>query len=126
MKFKILDLTILFLVGIFLVGLGINEYETFGLEEPVFDFSSEVKIFFEYLIWPIIALLVLDLALKYREIKDPKKFVKKYWIDIVMLALIPIFSAFKFFKLGLSLVKKLKTAKMGAKIIHKTKKVTKS
>jgi len=65
------------------------------------------------------------LALKYRKEKNPQKFVKKYWIDIIMLVLIPVFSIFKFFKVGLSLTKQLKTLKMGAKALHKTKKITK-
>ena len=80
--------------------------------------------FFDILIWPIVVLLTFDLVLKYRKTNDPKKFVKKYWIDIAMLTMIPIFSSFKFFKLGLSVVKKLKAAKMGAKVIHKTKKIS--
>lgn len=123
-SFKILDLSILVLAGLFMIGLVITEYKTFGLEEPLIVISYEWKLFFEHLIWPLIGMLVLDLGLKYKKTNDPIKFVKKYWIDIVMLGLIPILSAFKFFKLGLSIVKKLKTAKTGAKVIHKTKKVS--
>ena len=124
-SYKILDSVLLILAIIFFIGLILYEYETFGLSEPIFEISPEWKIFFEYVIFPLIALLVFDLVLKYKKTKNTKKFVKTYWIDIVMLILIPIFSAFKFFKIGISIVKKLKTVKMSAKIIQKSKKVAK-
>lgn len=122
--YKILDLAILVLVTIFFVGMLAFEYAIFGLEQQIISIPMEWKPFFDILIWPIVVLLIIDLSLKYRKTNDPRKFVKKYWIDIVMLILIPVFSAFKLFKLGLSIVKKLKTVKMGAKIIHKIKKVS--
>jgi lysylphosphatidylglycerol synthetase-like protein (DUF2156 family) len=121
---KILDLIILVLVALFFIGLLAFEYHSLGLENPILPIPDEFKEFFEFLIWPILALLTLDLILKYRKIKNAKKFVKKHWFDIVMLVLIPVFSIFKFLKVGVSVVKKLKTIKMGAKIFHKTKKVS--
>ena len=125
MAYKKLDLAILAFVGIFFVGILAFEYQLIGLQEPVISINKEWKIFFEFLIYPIVGLLVLDLVLKYRKVNNPKKFVKKYWIDIVMLVLIPVFSVFKFFKIGLSLIKQFKTIKMGAKAAHKTKKIAK-
>lgn len=122
--YKILDLTILVLVSMFFVGMLGSNFSTLGIEQPIISIPTEWKSFSDVLIYPIIVLLIIDLVLKYRKTNDPKKFVKKYWIDISMLILIPVFSTFKFFKLGLSVVKKLKTVKMGAKIIHKTKKVS--
>ena len=123
-NFKILDLIILVLTSLFFIGLLAFVYHVFGLERPILPIPNEFKEFFEFLIWPILVLLTLDLVLKYRKLNNPKKFVKKYWIDILMLALIPIFSIFKFLKIGLSLIKQLKTIKMGAKILHKTKKLS--
>lgn len=122
--YKILDLIILVLVSIFFVGMLGSNFPTLGIEQPIVHIPTERKSFLDFLIYPIIILLAIDLVLKYLKTNDPKKFVKKYWIDIAMLILIPVFSTFKFFKLGLSIVKKLKTAKMGAKIIHKTKKIS--
>ena len=119
----ILDISTLILVGIFLIGLGITEYEAWGLQEPLFDIPTEWKSFFEFLIWPLIVLLMVDITLKYNKIRDPKKFLKTHWIDITMLALIPIFSAFKFFKLGINIIKKLKSLKMGVKVAHKTRRM---
>jgi len=125
MNYKILDFIILVIVMVFFIGILSFEYSILGLQNPVISISSEWKPFFDILIYPIVALLAIDLALKYRKEKNRKKFVKKYWIDIIMLILIPVFSIFKFFKVGLSLTKQLKTLKMGTKALHKTKKIAK-
>ena len=125
MNYKILDFIILAIVMVFFVGILSFEYSILGLQNPVIPISSEWKPFFDILIYPIVALLGVDLTLKYRKEKNPKKFVKKYWIDIIMLVLIPVFSIFKFFKVGLSITKQLKTLKMGTKALHKTKKIAK-
>jgi hypothetical protein len=122
--YKILDLMILGLVSVFFVGMLGSDFPILGIEQPILPIPVEWKIFIDSLIYPIIILLFIDLILKYRKTNDRKKFVKKYWIDIVMLILIPIFSTFKFLNLGLGIVKKLKTAKMGVKIVHKTKKIS--
>ena len=124
MNSKFLDLIILVLASLFFIGLLAFESHSFGLENPILLIPDQFKEFFEFLLWPILTLLTLDLILKYRKIKNPKKFVKKHWIDILMLALIPIFSIFKFLKIGSSVIKQLKTIKMGTKIFHKTKKIS--
>ncbi|ABX13247.1 hypothetical protein [Nitrosopumilus maritimus] len=122
MIYKILDFAIIAIGLMFFAGIVSFEYSTIGLSEPILSLPYESKQFFDFLIWPLIILLVFDLYFKYNKVRDPKKFVKKYWIDIVMLTLIPIFSAFKFLKIGISIIKKLKTVKMGTKVAHKTKK----
>jgi hypothetical protein len=125
MYYKLLDFSILVIVTIFFVGVLAFDYPIFGLSEPLILIPYEWKFFFDVLIWPLVSLLIIDLALKYKKTKNPKKFIKKYWIDIVMLILIPIFSAFKSLKIGIKIVKQLKTAKMGAKAAHKSKKISK-
>jgi len=125
MFYKILDLTILVITTIFFIGILAFDYPIFGLSEPLILIPYEWKFFFDIMIWLLVSLLIIDLTLKYKKTKNPKKFIKKYWIDILMLILIPIFSVFKSLKIGLSIVKQLKTAKMGAKIAHKTKKISK-
>ena len=125
MYYKLLDFSILVIVTIFFVGVLAFDYSIFGLSEPLIFIPYEWKFFFDVLIWPLVSLLIIDLALKYKKTKNPKKFIKKYWIDIVMLILIPIFSAFKSLKIGIKIVKQLKTAKMGAKAAHKSKKISK-
>ena len=123
--YKVLDLIILVLVCLFIVGILDSSFPGLNPDVPVFPISEEVKTFFEFLIYPIIVLLIIDLSLKYRKTKNLKKFVKKYWIDIFMLGMIPIFSILKFLKIGMTVVKHLKALKMGTKVIHKTKKITK-
>jgi hypothetical protein len=125
MFYKLLDYSILVIAIIFFIGVLGFDYSIFGLSEPLILISDEWKLFFDILLWPLISLLIVDLVLKYKNTKNPKKFIKKYWIDILMLILIPVFSVFKSLKIGISIVKKLKTAKMGAKIAHKSKKVSK-
>lgn len=125
MFYKILDFSILVIATIFFVGVLAFDYSMFGLTQPIILISYEWKLFFDILIWPLVILLMIDLTLKYKKTKNPKKFIKKYWVDIMMLVLIPVFSVFKFLKIGLTVVKQLKTAKMGAKIAHKTKKMSK-
>jgi hypothetical protein len=125
MFYKILDLTILAIATTFFIGILAFDYSIFGLSEPLIPIPYEWKFFFDIMIWLLVSLLMIDLTLKYKKTKNPKKFIKKYWIDILMLILIPVFSVFKSLKIGLSIVKQLKTAKMGAKIAHKTKKISK-
>ena len=108
-------------VLLFFIDILAFKYDVIDLAEPQLDLPEELEPYFDFLIWPLAVLLVSDLVIKYRKVNDPKKFVKKYWIDIVMLALIPIFSALKFLKVGVSLVKKIKALKMGTKVTHKTK-----
>ena len=125
MNYKLLDYSILVTTTLFFVGILAFEYPTFGLSGPLILIPPEWESFFDVLIWPLVVLLIIDLALKYKKTRNTKKFIKKYWIDIVMLVLIPIFSVFKSLKVGISIVKQLKTAKMGAKIAHKSKKISK-
>ncbi len=124
MNSKILDIIILVFASLFFIGLLAFEYHSFGLKNPILPIPDQFKEFFEFLIWPILTLLILDLIFKYRKINNPKKFIKKHWSDILMLVLIPVFSILKFLKIGLSVIKQLKTIKMGAKIFHKTKKIS--
>jgi hypothetical protein len=123
--YQILDMIILVLVILFFVGMLGTSFQGLGTDISILFIPDDVQAFLDVLIYPIIALLGIDLVLKYRKTKNPKKFVRKYWIDIFMIVLIPVFSIFKFFKIGLSLTKQLKTLKMGAKALHKSKKFTK-
>ena len=111
---------------VFFVGVLSFEYSILDLQNSLIPISSEWKPFFNFLIYPIVALLAVDLALKYQKEKNPRKFVKKYWIDIIMLVLIPVFSIFKFFKVGLSLTKQLKLSKWGQKLFIKQKRLQKN
>jgi len=123
--YQILDLIILVLVIQFFIGMLGSSFPGISPDIIFLSIPDSIQTFLDILIYPIIALLIIDLSLKYKETKNPKKFVKKYWIDIFMLGLIPIFAIIKFLKIGVTILKQLKAIKIGTKVIHKTKKITK-
>jgi hypothetical protein len=65
--------------------------------------------------WVVFAVLGLDLYLKYRNVRNPKEFVRKYWLDIVLLALLPLFAGFKVAKIAVKAIKGAKLSKSGLK-----------
>ena len=83
---------ILALVIAFFVGMLGSTFPGLNLNEQIIPMSQDLRTFLDLLIYPIIVLLIIDLSLKYRKTKNPKTFVKKHWIDIFMLVLIPVFS----------------------------------
>ena len=113
MLFKLLDFSILVIAIIFFIGVLAFDYSIFGFSEPLMLISDEWKLFFDVLLWPLVSLLLVDLTLKYKNTKNPKKFIKKYWIDILMLILIPVFSVSKSLKIGISIVKYIPRAGFG-------------
>jgi hypothetical protein len=54
-----------------------------------------------------------------------QEFVKKHWLDIAMLALMPLFAGFKIAKMSVKLVKGAKMAKSGFKAAKGAKKIYK-
>ena len=75
--YKMLDLIILILVSIFFVGMLGSEFPTLGIEQPMISIPAEWKSFFDFLIYPVFILLIIDLVLKYRKTNDPKKIHEK-------------------------------------------------
>lgn len=73
----------------------------------------------------VLAVLAVDIYLKYRKLRDPEEFVKKHWLDIAMLALMPLFAGFKVAKMSIKLVKGAKMAKSGFKAFKGAKKIYK-
>lgn len=55
------------------------------------------------------------------KVRDWRLFLKKYWLDVAMVILIPIFSGVKILK-AFKLAKKVKIAKYGFKVADKTRK----
>jgi hypothetical protein len=123
--YKIFDLSIVAMLVIFFAGYVIIHSNLVGIER-LFSVSKEIEEFWEAFSWMIFAPLVVDIRLKYRKINDPKLFLKKHWLDIVMLLLIPVFAGFKVAKLSINLVKSLKMTKSGFKVIHSAKKIQKT
>lgn len=93
----------------------------FGIN-PFFPITSESTLFVDVVFWVIVCLLSLELIIGYLKVRNTNEFLKKYWLEILMLVLMPVFVGFKFMKITLKIVKQLKIAKTGLKLIHKMKK----
>jgi uncharacterized membrane protein YbhN (UPF0104 family) len=119
------DVVVMISIVVFFVGYVNIHSDVAGLPHflPV---TEEIGIFWEYFSWIIFSMLAVDVYLKYRKSDSPRSFLKKYWLDVVMLALIPMFAGLKIAKIAIKLVKGLKMAKSGFKVAHGAKKMTKS
>ena len=116
-----LEYSILFLVVFYFVVLLFSEYQVFGLEFPIIEIPQQLKQINEIVLYVMLSLLAFELLLKYMKVEDWKIFLKKYWLDVVMVILIPVFSGIKILK-ALKLAKKVKIAKYGFKAADKTQK----
>ncbi|HXV38020.1 MAG TPA: hypothetical protein VD699_00390 [Nitrosopumilaceae archaeon] len=121
---KIADIVVLVLLVFFFIGLLAFDPEIFGLHEQIITLPKEIEKYFESLPWLIFVVLLADVYLKYKKTRNWKVFVKKHWLDLLMLAINPFFMVLKFMKISLKLFKILKGTKTGIKIMHKLKKIT--
>ena len=116
-----LEYLILFLVLFYFVVLFFSEYKAIGLEYPIVEIPQQLKQINESILYVMLALLSFELLLKYMKVGDWRKFLKKYWLDVAMVILIPVFSGVKILK-AIKLAKKAKVAKYGFKAVDKTQK----
>ena len=116
-----LEYSILFLVIFYFVVLFFSEYKTLGLVHPIIDIPQQLKQINEIVLYMMFSLLAFELLLKYMKVRDWKIFLKKYWLDVAMVILIPVFSGVKILK-ALKLAKKVKITKYGFKAADKTQK----
>ena len=116
-----LEYSILFLVVFYFVVLFFSEYDALGWDSPIIEIPQQLKQINEIVLYVMLSLLAFELLLKYMKVRDWKLFLKKYWLDVAMVILIPVFSGIKFLKI-LKLAKKVKIAKYGFKAADKTQK----
>ena len=109
------------LIVLFFFGLVNIEHAALGVS-PLFEITKDVKLFFDVVFWILVGLLGLELIVAYIETRDAKKFVKKYWLEIILLVLMPLFVGFKVLKITAKLVKQIKISKTGFKIFQKAAK----
>lgn len=119
---KVLSSITFALIIILLVGLINHEYKVLGIPHPFFPISEQTQMFIDIIYWMVIACLALELLTAYLKIRNSREFFKKYWLEIIMLALMPVFSGFKLLKITTKLLKKTKIAKTAFKVIQKIKK----
>lgn len=116
-----LEYTILALVIFYFMVLFFSEYKTLGLEVPIVEIPNQIKQINEIVLYVMLSLLSFELLLKYMKVRNWRVFLKKYWIDVAMVILIPVFSGIKILK-AIKLAKKAKIAKYGFKAADKTQK----
>lgn len=94
-----------------------------GLQESPVPVSKEVEEIWEWLTWAVFGVLGVDLYRKYRKVQSPKEFARKHWLDILMLALLPLFAGFKFANIAVKAIKGAKLTKSGFKAYLGAKKL---
>jgi hypothetical protein len=97
-----------------------------GLESSPIPVTKEAEEFWELLTWVVFAFLVVDIYLKYMAVGNARKFLRKHWLDLIMLAMLPLFAGFKIAKVAVKLVKSAKLSKSGFKAFKAAKKLAKS
>ena len=122
---KSLDFVLLALAITYFVGFLSFHPESLLLKDAPYHIPHEYEIHFEILLWIFFGLLVLDLYLKYKKINNWKLFIKKHWLDILLVVLIPFLTAFKIAKISTNMVKSMKASKGGFKVFYKAKKASK-
>lgn len=123
---KAFDIFVSVLLMVFFAGYLNIHADIIGLKEQPVPVTHEVEEFWEWLTWIVFAVLAFDIYLKYRKVRDPKQFLKKHWLDLLMLAMLPLFAGFKIAKLSIKMVKSAKMAKSGFKAYQGAKKIQKS
>ncbi len=113
-------LVIVFFLGYFNINTNL-----IGLEESPVPVGNEVKDFWEWLTWLVFAALAIDLYLKYDDIRRPGEYLTKYWLDIFVLALLPVFAGFIAAKIAVNVINVAKLAKSGLKAYYTARKLQK-
>ncbi|CAD6517860.1 conserved membrane hypothetical protein [metagenome] len=119
---KVLSFVNFSLIIVFIFGLINIEHYSLGIPEPLFEITDHAVMFFDIVFWIIVGLLALELVIAYLKIRDTNTFVKKYWLEIIMLVLMPVFVGFKILKISLKIIKQIKVGKTVFKLFHKIKK----
>jgi len=110
------------LILVLVFGLVNIEHSSLGISEPMFAITNQVVVIFDIIFWIIVCLLILELAIAYLKIRNAKDFVKKYWLEIIMLVFMPVFVGFKVLKVSLKIIKQVKMGKTVFKLFQKIKK----
>lgn len=118
---KTLSFVTFSLIVVFIFGLINIEHSSLGISESLFAITDQVIIIFDIIFWLIVGLLTLELVMAYLKIRDTKSFVKKYWLEIITLVLMPIFVGFKILKVSLKIIKQIKIGKTVFKLFQKIK-----
>jgi hypothetical protein len=120
------DIAVSVLIMIFFIGYLNLHSELIGLDQHPIPVTRDVEEFWDLFSWIVFGALAFDIYLKYRAVRDPKLFLKKHWLDLLMLCLMPLFAGLKVAKFSVKLVKGLKMAKSGFKAAQRAGKIRKA
>jgi hypothetical protein len=123
--YKAYDVALMALLVIFFAGYISIHSEVLGVPR-LFPVPEQLEEFWDLFMWIIFAMLAFDIYLKYRKVGNARLFLKKHWLEVTMLAMIPLFSGLKIAKISIKLVKGLKMMKSGFKVAHGANKISKT
>lgn len=123
---KAFDVAVSAMLLAFFIGYVNIHADIIGLKESPVPVSHQVEEFWEWFTWIVFAALALDVYLKYRKVRNPREFLKKHWLDILMLAFMPLFAGFKLAKISIKLIKGAKMVKSGFKAFQGARKIQKA
>lgn len=123
---KAFDWFVSVLVMVFFAGYLNIHADLIGLESSPIPVTKEVEEFWDLLTWIVFVFLAADVYLKYRAVGNARIFLRKHWLDLIMLAMLPLFAGFKIAKVAVKLVKSAKLSKSGFKALKAAKKMAKS
>lgn len=118
------DVFLSILLILFFIGYLNIHAEEIGLQGSPLPFSKQVEEFWNVLEWIVFGGIALDVYVKYRKVGEPRIFLRKHWLDLLMLVLWPVFVGLKLAKISVKLVKGLKITKSGYKALKAAKKLT--
>ena len=122
--YKIYDIVLTISLAVFFAGYLNIHAPAVGLPH-LFPISPEIMEFWEIFTWIIFAALGFDIYLKYQRAGSLRIFLKKHWLELAMIGMIPLFAGLKLAKISVKLVKGLKMMKSGFKVAHGAKKMSK-
>ncbi|MCS7140946.1 MAG: hypothetical protein NZ888_02015 [Candidatus Nitrosocaldus sp.] len=120
---RIINYSILSLVILFFIGSLELMPELYIASKPIVDLPAWMDQYWYSIPWMIFGLASLDIFLKYRKVGSLRMLMRKNWMDIIMLALIPFLFVFKMAKVSIKAYKVLKASKSWSKLVHLAKKM---
>ena len=115
------DIFLSAIIIIFFLGYLNLHAEIIGLKRSPIQIPEQVAEFWNVFGWIVFGGLAIDIWIKYHKVGQPKIFIRRYWLDILMLVLWPVFAGLKFAKISVKVVKGLKLIKSGYKAVKAAK-----
>ena len=116
------DIFLSSIIILFFLGYLNIHAELIGLNRRPIEISEQIVEFWDVFGWIVFGGIAIDVLIKYRKVGEPRIFLRRYWLDILMLFLWPVFTGLKLAKISIKVVKGLKLVKSGYKAVNASKK----